>query len=535
MLNMRADPDGGIYTRMGWRRWNVANIVDANWEPRNGFEHDFADDTHRVYVTDGNEVYSAQGDAVFSDVGIKANAKPHIADFASWGDTVFIATGRKVTDVDLTGGMVRHNQDGTVTALVVAAAASWNDDYTTPGANGLVGPRCDHVEPHAGYLFAASTNEDGEDLPSRIRWSHPNDPTDWASQDYIDIEIGGGRITGLLSFQDHLLIFKTDSMWALYGYNSDSWQLIKVSRSIGCPSPASVTRSHSAVFFYSQSGRGNIYVYTGDAPVEISENIENILGRVQGPDNEKFYFGWVENRLLVSVPWIPDWVIPIAGTPTPKTTLLTFDPELGGGAWEVHRPAKGDIGPIITRSDSLSELSLICLFNDGTNSCVLQIGAIDSAYDLIDDIVTPEAFQTLYATNWKYANTPELRKHWMRPRYIIRNPQQGVTILVQSYRDYDETEARRAHQLQIVEGGGYFWRDLGADALEGDGFDWEPTTAGRGGIWNTQVKGSRIVRGKSFGIARSIQIAFSTAPGASGVSWGLDAIVAKHVDRRFTT
>jgi len=423
--------------------------------------------------------------------------------------------------------------------LNVLGIGNYNDDYTTPV--GGVMPQADLVEPHAGYLFCASIREDTDgtsqkDLPSRLRWSHPDSPEDWATLDFIDIEVGGGRITGLLSFQDHLLIFKTDSMWALYGYDSDSWQLIKISPSIGIPSPTAMARTPVGAFCYSITGRGDIYVYTGEGkPTRISDNIETVIEDIPQSRYIDVFMGWVEDRLLVSVPWVAEWD-PTGGNSSENSSLFSFDPYIGGGAWEMHRPAKGDIGPIIERSDSLAEPSLVVLYGPTVEACLLQVGIIDNPADVIDDQITPIPFQTRYATNWKFAGTPELRKHWMRPRYIVRNPQSAVTILVEVFRDYDESEPRRTHQLNIDADGAYFWRDGGFDDPAGDGFDWEPTVPpGRGGVWAGSTRGGRIIRGKSFGVARSVQVVFSTAPAALGTIWGIDAVVLKHIDRRFTT
>ena len=548
MLNMRADERLGIYTRKGMRRWNATPVTTGTWNPRNGYEHDYADDTNAVFVTNEQGIWVAENSSTFTQLEyvptnpVGCNADPHLADFASWGDSTYIATGRKVDDLIAGDVPIKYSQGGSVNQLTVLGVGTYNDDYTIPV--GGVMPQADYTEPHAGYLFCASVREDEDgggvaDYPSRLRWSHPNSPEDWAKADFIDIEVGGGRITGLMSYQDHLLIFKTDSLWALYGYDSDSWQLIKVSPSIGTPSPTATARSPIGCFFYSASGRGDIYRYDGDGLQRISENIEQVVEEVPTNRYKDVWMGWASDVLLVSLPWIAYWD-PLGGVSSVNNSLFMWDPYTGNGSWEMHRPAKGNIGPIIERSDSLFEPSLLVLFGSDVEACLLQIGAVDAPNDFIDDLTTPTPFPTRYATNWKFAGTPELRKHWMRPRYIIRNPTTSVAILVQIYRDYDESAARRNHQLLIEADGTYFWRDLGYDDPAGDGFDWaqddgETTPAGRGGVWSGSTKGGRIIRGKSFGIARSVQVAFSTAPLTPGKEWGIDAVVLKHIDRRFTT
>ena len=547
MLNMRADERLGIYTRKGMARWNATSVVPGNWDPRMGYNHDFADDTAAIFVTDGDSIFVAEAGTTFDKLEyvpaqpVGCNASPHLADFASWGNSVYIATGRKINDLGVGDVPIRYDQGGTVVQLSVLGWGAYNDDYTVPDAEPPAMPQADLVEAHAGYLFCASIREntDGtsqKDFPSRLRWSHPNQPEAWAPLDFIDIEVGGGRITGLLSFQDHLLIFKTDSMWALYGYDSDSWQLVKITPSIGIPSPTAMARTPIGAFFYSVSGRGDIYQYTGEGlPRRISENIETPIEDIPTGRYIDVFMGWADDRLLVSVPWVADWD-PVGGLSSINSSLFAYDPYTGNGAWEMIRPSKGDVGPIIERSDSLAEASLVAVKGAGIDACLLQVGVIDDAYDLIDDQVTPIPFKTRYATNWKFAGTPELRKHWMRPRYIIRNTKQTVTILVEVFRDYEESDPQRTHQLTINGRGGYVWRDLGFDDPAGDGFDWEPTNpAGRGGVWSGAARGGSIVRGKSFGVARSVQVVFSTAPATQGEQWGIDAVILKHIDRRFST
>src|SRR5690606_18129691 len=112
---------------------------------------------------------------------------------------------------------------------------------------------------------------------------------------------GGPRITALMSFEDHLLIFKPDSVWALYGYDRESWQLVKKSATCGALSPQAVTRSEGAVFFYPPAERGAIFIYGGERPVEISEPIRPALQAMVNHD--LVWVGWIARKLWVTLPW----------------------------------------------------------------------------------------------------------------------------------------------------------------------------------------------------------------------------------------
>src|SRR5215471_8011123 len=93
MLNVDCDPRGGFYTRKGWQRWNVDDVIDptANaWQPRNALNHNLANDDQTIYVVNNHVLYAAQNDGVFSVVAsVNGQATPHQVDMATWGDYVY--------------------------------------------------------------------------------------------------------------------------------------------------------------------------------------------------------------------------------------------------------------------------------------------------------------------------------------------------------------------------------------------------------------------------------------------------------------
>lgn len=531
MLNINMDPRGGIVTRAGWAGWNandvLANPTD-NWRPRNAEMHLYSTGAFAVFVTNADRVWSAQQGQNFVDLGVTATAVPHLADFAGWGDTVYFATGRnnqaaKVTNPPTSGNLA--------TLLTKSAAANFNNDYTVPLAGKF--PACELAEAHGGYMFAANTIEDGVTLPNRLRWSHPDQPEDWAKDDYIDILQGGSKITALKSYRDHLLIFKVDSVWALYGYDRDSWQLIKVSLSIGTPGIQAVTKSESTIYFYSASSRNGVYAYQGGDPVLISEQIKRATDAITV--DADVWLGWVSRRLWCSIPWDPDSEFGSHGS------VMVFDPEIGQGAWIRYKPAKGTIACIVERSDVATEFPMVvpcgCTGYAGVMHTMVQPG-------LAGDVFKPGSgtvgFRNYYRTNWQHAGWPELRKSWLRPRIIARMPPQQVTVRLNTYWDYDSTNAQRSHVFTVNSAGGVFWRVLGAAAPEGDGFDW-----GDGAVWGSVgTIGDTIVRptapnvaarGGSLGWARAVMLQFSPEDYTQALAWAVDAIVLKYNARRFTT
>jgi hypothetical protein len=406
-------------------------------------------------------------------------------------------------------------------------------------------PSAELMEAHAGYLFVADVEEDFDAglrrYPNRIRWSHPDEPEDCAEDDYLDIEQGGPRIRALKSFTDHLLIFKDSTVWALYGYDLESWQLVQVSNKSGAISPTAVTTSETHCYYYSPAGRSAIYqIESGNRPDSISEPIRQVLS--DATNTRCVWLDWVSNRLFASLPWkftsAPATVPSMdgrsgrsGGTTDDSTTTFIFDPEIGEGAWEAHAPAYGHLRNVMELPGDKAPIAVHA--GDATARCLLRLGAIGGgdATDLIAADGQPTPFDAFYTTNWKDAGAEELRKSWRRPRFIINNPEKEIDLRVDAYRNYDSGALYRSWVVGIDAFGHTYWRDfLDADPTPPDGFRWDDGT-----LWEGETKGSRIVRGGPLGIARSIQLRVTPTPSSLGKAWGVDAITLKYIQRRFTT
>lgn len=515
LLNIEIEPSAGFRTRPGWRRWNATDIdTPATWSPRNAKLHPISDGSFVVYVAANDQLYYAGADGIFATLqnstdtaAVGTNASPHGCDFAPWGDTMHFGAGwTEAPYMRLVG-------DTTVTDLS-DSSLGYNDDYTTP-AGGYF-PRADYVETHGSYMFAASIYDEGVHKPNRLRWSHPNQPQDWHSLDYLDIETGGGQITGLLSFDDHLLIFKTDSIWALYGYELETWQLVQKSQTVGVSTMTAFTRSQSVVFFFSSSGQSGFYAYSGEQIEDISERIRTCTDQVN--ESQDVWLGWMGHRLYASLPVAP----PTSGTGV-LNSVYVFDPEVGTqGAWMRYQAAVGTVGPIVTRSTLDTGYPMAVMDGDSGAACVVRMDFNpDVAYDVILEDETQSPFDSHYRTGWKYAGWPERRKSWRRPRYVVRVPPQDVAVRADVYWDYDSSNSHRsATGLFTAEG----------EALWGN-FDW-----GDGTLWGAGEEGGQVERAPSgLGVCKAIQIEVKSDASTPGKSWGFDLIHLHYIMRRYTT
>lgn len=524
MLNVDVDPRGGFALRKGWGRWNTSNVVSpASWDPRAAQLHALSDGGFEVYVANGTTLYASSATASFSDLGVTVGASPHLADFALWGDTAYIACGRSNASHKREGA-------GAASSLSDPSITGYDDDYVAGGSGKM--PKADLAVAHTGYLFVASITENGVDNQNRIRWSHPDNPEAWATNDFLDINIGGGRITALLSFRDHLLIFKPDSVWALYGYNLQSWQLIQVSRSVGAPTPQAVTRSDQAAFFFSDAGRNGVYAYTDQEPTLISESLDVAMEGVQRPND--VWVGFADRRLYCSVPW----TVSEQGS-TSDGTLFVFDPYIGGGAWTAVAPARGHIRKVLEASDIADERPIAIHAGVTDSATLVQFEAQDEARDYLVDSNSPELFAAEYWTGWQTAGYPERNKSWLRPRYLTQALQGTAEVQLDVFHNFDSTSSRRSYVLSISAGGEIFWRETGA--LESGGFDWdelgEGDPDGLGANWGGASGSTEISRvPRNLGLARSIQLCFSVPSATTATGrWAVDAIFLKYVMRRLTT
>jgi hypothetical protein len=521
MLNVDIDPRGGFFTRKGWRRWNATDVVDPAvipWQPRNAFIHTHANGDQYVNVVNDHKIYWAASDGVFARLGtIVADATPHQADFAPWGDVVYVACGMRSPSYRVSG-------TGTTQAM---APATWSE-VESPLHNTM--PMAEFCCGHAGYLFCAVTEEGGTNYNARVRWSHPNKPDSWRTDDYLDIDAGGGRITGIMSFRDHLLIFKTNSIWALYGYDDESWQLIKVSISIGCPSITAASRSETAVFLFSASDKGGIYAYSGDTPLYISGSLRPAFEEMLAYEN--VFVSWAGRRLWVGVPWVRN-----IGATAEVSTLFVFDADIGEGAWTMYRSPFGAVGPVLDGSDVNAKYPLAALWSEQV-AVTVTLDYMDEAYDLIlDDVLPGEGFESYYRTRWLHAGWPDRKKSWRRPTFVCRQVPKDVELLVETYRDYNETTIHRTRTLKVKAEGDSYWTDGGFADVAIGGFDWTEGGAldpsGRGADWGQERRGSNLIRSGSMGLARAVQMRVRPSPLTPLQRWGVDGIVAKYVPRRF--
>ena len=168
--------------------------------------------------------------------------------------------------------LLRKEATPGTTELVDPAAdsgAGWSEDFLTPKEGFFPPSNYIYLLDQGGltYMLAASGGT--------LRWSHPSNEDyttgseAWREEDYTSIgtdRIGG--IRAIAQFRDSLIVFKTDSIWALTG--SFPGQVITnlIADNLGIVDHRAITTSRHGIWFFAAS-RG-LYLWDGEKIVPVA-------------------------------------------------------------------------------------------------------------------------------------------------------------------------------------------------------------------------------------------------------------------------
>ncbi len=151
---------------------------------------------------------------------------------------------------------------------------------------------------HAWHLFAAS------DKDKYLRYCAVEDINDWsapgdAGQELVETtkEAYAG---GLVSYGGHVIYFKKNAMFELYGTDPVNFSLLCLSRDIGCVSQASIMEIGGILYF---AGRDGIYRYSGGKlPAVISFPIQKYIENLDTEREERIAAGSDGERYYIALP-----------------------------------------------------------------------------------------------------------------------------------------------------------------------------------------------------------------------------------------
>jgi len=500
MFNVEIDPRGGVFLRGAMRRINTAGIA-ASWKPKNLFP--FYGDSHYLMLstgtngaTDGDVFYSTGSN--FTSLAIPVGYK-YGASFSPWGNKLFIACGPT---------KVSYKWDGTTKTALTASGPIWQNSYNSPTISPEYFPQAAHTITHAGKVFVANTQENSVLRPNVLRWSHPNNPTNWAEQDFIEINDGGQSITGLASFGGHLLVFKENAVFAVFGYDSDTFQVVEVSRNAGAPTPHAICTTERGVYFYSPAN--GLMFYNGNSVIDVFEPVRPAIlnNDINSAAVEEVYVSYINRRIWVSLPYSE---VSLATTPT---AVFVYDPTVSQrGAWLLFG-LNGDKGVS-------GGCTFVSVTGDTTHVAahpsVAEVLEVDIQGNANDNIGGSNySITSYYRTRWIDAGSYSQRKMFRRPDVVVKQADVASELTMDIYVDYEESVKTKSYDVSIP--------TAGAAMLWGTSY-WGVAR------WGAANVGSQIVNGRSIGLAKSIQVEFS---GTAGVPWGINSFTLKYNPRKVT-
>ena len=519
-LNVDFNPKGGVSTRWGFKRVNTTAIGGGgagSVEVKRLFPWDNSSRRLLVSTTTGIYAYPSATAGALDNLSITHDAT-YGASFATWDDdatnVVYIACGHGYAGRKISGS--------TVTSLTSSATGAWQNDLTNP--NGTHMPRAQLVVAHNERLWVANTFENGVAYPNRVRFSHPLFPESWREDDYIDVVAGGPKITGLVAFGGFLLIFKDKAVFALYGFNEETFQLVDISRNVGAVAPTCVVPTERGVYFFSNPE--GVFLFDGKELKDVFEPIRPLLidSEISEQAVQGMSMGWANRRLYLSLPAGEDVVDILAYNSSIEaydeterkyngatqaalaTRTFVYDESVGRGAWTAYQTADG--------------FGLICPVDFlGQDSKILHIAAhpyqpyllsIDVRENASADNITgtATAFSSYWTTKWQDGNNLSAKKFWRRPEFIFRRELDVAQVRVDVYQDWDSATAVKYFLLTPPEA--------------------DPNTT-TSNTWGEPEFGASHLYSDSLGLARSVKLKVSNN---STSPWAVYSVVYRYNPRK---
>ena len=519
LLNVEVDPRGGVR-----RRDAVAKINSTSLD-----NEIISLMTH--YEADQNQILAATLDPATTRSQIFYNDNAS-GDFTGpvqiGGDNPFFNTAqppRHVTFNDYTymvNGLLMHDDDG-VTAV---SAMRWDGATATglvPDIDASDGhfPCARYVATFAEFVWVAYTLESAVTYKNRVRFSKVNDAENWTATDYIDIDIGedGDHITAIIPDADRLLVFKENSVYAIYGFNRDSFEVRNITRTVGCREGTQPVAAIAGIFFwYAEDG---IYLLAYDDVAWVFERIKPAMTYDVGQPaltlDTAPSMMWFDERLWVSVDYQSDDNISGSSQSNRRNTFV-WDASLGPiGAWTRHDINARSL--LAYRPTGDTHLGIAATSGFTAPASFDRVSKLDQNADYDDYVGAVAEINSFYHTGWFVGNRPTFEKRWGKTRTVLL-ADNNVDIVMYIYKNYDPSTALVGYSKSVV--------GLGSPAV------WDT------GVWDTdewQPEGTSdrylFARWPTIGTGQAISLRFSVSPTVSTRGkWGVTSVVAMYRTRR---
>lgn len=482
---------GGIQLRRGY----LNATTDSNMSTTAGIPGGYLVDaysfgTEKLWgVSSAGRLWTWDGaTATHVATAITSNTTTEKARGATWTAKLYFANAYN-------GGttlIMRSWNDAAYATLTNTA----NNNYAAPtGGNA---PLARLIANNGGYMWWGDTVEAGTRFRSRIRWSHPLQPEDFATADFFDIEPDDqtDQITALLSFRGQLLVFKKRAVYAVYGTTRDDFVVERITNTAGATSQECVTAGPDAAYWWSPDGEVYAFDGKGVAPIGYKISVLATNGTVT-PGSTGHTIVWAENRL---------WLTLLGGAGTRETYV--FDPIVGQGAWTHYTLPIGSI--VWWRR--VSGINGIMLRLDG-KAGIQDIGISTQKADNDGAATTPIA--GYYKTTWFSADDTSLLKRFKRLN-VTASSEDDATMNIEVYFDFDESTVKKLLQIPVsLSTGGTLW----------NGSTWN------GGLWSSGAAIFAFERSASTGRGHAILFKVYMTNHLGG--WTLDSFALPYLEKAY--
>jgi len=515
LLNVDVDPRGGVSRRNGT---TAINSTALGGHIRNLFSHSStshnqilagatsSSDSTLHYATTGNftQITSSAGNITMTGAvpprGVTFNDKTYIVNGALF-DTSYSAVVWEGTN---------------------------NADRLTPDIDASDGhfPCARYATTWGQFVWVAYTVESGTTYKNRVRFSKINDAENWTATDYIDVDVGedGDYITAILPAGDRLLLFKQNSVYAIYGFDRDSFEVRNITRVAGCRDGSQPAAATSGVFFwYAEDG---VYLLTYDDLAWAFERLKPKIDDTSVSFSTAPSLMWFDERLWVSVDYTSGESVAGAAQ-TNRRNLFVWDPSLGpAGAWTRYDVNARSL--LAYRPTGAEHFGLAATSEWSGTAAFTRVAKVDqdTDVDLYDPSGSSEEIFSHYQTGWFSGNRPTFAKRWGKTRTVML-ADNTMSVVMSIYKDYD-LASEAVSQSQTITG----------DASTAS---WDSDPSGDGnGVWGTSTwapaAGTNVYkffRWPTAGTAKAISLRFSVTPTPSARGkWGLTSVVGMYRTRR---
>ena len=527
LLNVDVDPRGGVRRRDAVTKVNstaldddIVSLISHYEEGQNQVLAAVATATETKLLWNDDVTGDFDGTVSYggTDVQFDTTQPPRGVTFNGY---TYIVNGKFLTS---TG----H----TTYSVVRWSGADGSTALATPDIDGSDGhfPNARYTTTWAEYIWVAYTLESGTTHKNRVRWSKVNDAENWTAADYIDIDIGedGDHITAIIPDADRLLVFKENSVYAIYGFSSDSFEVRNITRTAGCRDGSQPVAATAGIFFwYAEEG---IYLLSYDALAWAFERIKPAMTYDVGQPALTLGTApslmWFDERLWVSVDYQSDDNVS-GSNQNNRRNVFVWDPSLTEtGAWMRHDINARSLLAYRPTGDTHLGIAATSVITDVAE--FNRISKLDQNAD-VDDYGAGSADEIVsyYQTGWFIGNRPTFPKRWGKTRTVLL-ADNNLRIYMYIYKDYD---------LSGWVSPSYYKDITGMDSPA----TWDTDPSGSGdGVWDTsewQAAGTSdrylFARWPTVGTAQAISLRFKVSPSVSKRGkWGVTSIIGMYRTRR---